>query len=118
MATFPSTLPKPQASSYSGSPAQSFIRTEMESGTQRQRSRFTAAPHQLNMSWALTAAEMAIFKSFYDVDIHRGADWFTMNVDVGDGIASHDCRFVAPYDYSRLSGPNWQVTAKVEVRGA
>ena len=118
MSAFPSILPKPQGTNYGGNPEQSFIRTEMESGTQRQRQRFTAAPHMLTMIWVFTAAQMATFKSFFDTDIHRGTDWFTMDADVGAGIANYNVRFTAPYEYSRLPGAYWQVTAKVEVRGA
>ncbi len=118
MAAFPGTLPKPLADNYGGNQDQAFIRTEMEAGAQRQRKRYTAVLHQLSLSWKFTAAEMATFKTFFDTTINRGSDFFTMSLDVGAGITSYDVRFTAPYEYSRLPGGNWQVSAKVEVRGA
>jgi hypothetical protein len=118
MAAFPSTLPRPQASSYSGQQDAAFIRTEMEAGSQRQRQRFTAANHTVQMAWQFTAAQMADFKTFYDTTVNRGTDWFTMTVDVGGGDATRDCRFTAPYEYTYMDGGWWQVSAPVEIRGA
>lgn len=118
MAAFPATLPKPLIENYGGTQDQAFIRTEMEAGSVRQRQRFSAANHQLNMSWFLTDIEMATFKTFFDTTINRGSDWFTMNLNVGNGFADYDTRFTKPYEYSRIEGHYWRINASAEVRGA
>ena len=118
MAAFPSTLPMPTIDNYGGSQDLAFIRTEMEAGSVRQRQRFSAANHQMTMGWFFSPSEMTTFKTFFDDSIGRGADWFTMSVDTGDGIQSYDARFTQAYQYSRVEGGYWRVTANIEVRGA
>jgi hypothetical protein len=118
MASFPSTLPKPLIEGYGGSQDTAFIRTEMEAGSKRQRQRFSAADDQLSMSWIFTFAEMTTFRAFFNTTINRGSDWFIMTLDVGDGMTTVDARFTSPYQYSRVQGDNWNVSANIEVRNA
>ncbi|SEO64437.1 hypothetical protein [Nitrosovibrio sp. Nv6] len=118
MATWPETLPPPTLSGYGGSPVQAFARTDMESGPARQRQRFTYTPEELTVSWKFTAAEMAIFRAFWQDTIHRGTDWFVMTLDTGDGMIAYDTRFTKPYKYEARPGMNWIVSGEIEVRGA
>lgn len=118
MAAWPGTLPVPVLSGYGGSPAQAFVRTDMEAGPARQRQRFTATPEDLTVSWKFTPAQMEIFRVFWQDTIHRGADWFTMTLDTGDGLIAYDTRFTKPYKYQAAPGMNWVVSADIEVRGA
>lgn len=118
MADFPSTLPAPLLSGYSGQPANAAIRTDFDAGPARQRKRFTATPHQLDVSWRFKLSEMSVFRDFYRDDINLGVDWFSIDLDVGDGISSLVARFVGAYQYSRLSPNTWQVSAKLEVENA
>lgn len=116
MAVFPTTLPKPSVQSYSGTTEQAFIRTEFDSGYARQRQRYTNTPQQRNVQWVLNAAQMTIFKSFFYNTIGLGTDWFEMDLDVGDGIQTYDCRFMSPYDDMLLPPNKWQVSGRLEVR--
>lgn len=118
MAAFPITLPKPLIESYSGAQDLAFIRTEMEAGSMRQRQRYTATNHQMSISWNFTAAEMVTFKTFFDTTVNKGTDFFTIELDVGDGLQTYDARFTATYQYSYVQGGHWSVSANVEVRGA
>lgn len=118
MAAFPTGLPKPNIENYGGSQDLAFIRTEMEAGSMRQRQRFTAANHQMTMNWLFRAADMATFKTFFDTTVNKGADFFTMELDLGDGFQTYDARFTAPYQYSYVQGGHWSVSANIEVRGA
>jgi hypothetical protein len=118
MAAFPPNLPKPNIDNYGGVQDLAFIRTEMEAGSMRQRQRYTATNHQMTMSWLFRASEMAIFKTFFDTTINKGADFFTMELDVGDGFQTYDTRFTAPYQYTFVQGNHWSVSINVEVRGA
>jgi len=118
MADFPSTLPKPTIEGYGGTQDLAFIRTDMEAGSARQRQRFSAANHQIAMGWFFSSTQMATFKTFFDNTIGRGADWFTMAIDAGNGIQTYDARFTKAYEYSRVEGNYWRVSANIEVRGA
>lgn len=118
MAAWPGTLPNPTVSNYADTPASAFIRTDMDSGTARQRRRFTATPHRLTTSWVMTGTQMAAFKSFFETTINFGTDWFTMSLDVGIGNAAYDCRFTAPYQATFMGIGNWTVSGQIEIRNA
>lgn len=118
MANFPSTLPKPVIDGYTGIQDQSFIRTEMEAGSVRQRQRYSAVNTQLNVTWFFSGTEMASFKTFYDTTINRGTDWFTYTLDAGSGMLSYDVRFTQPFQFSKLEGTYWRVSANLELRNA
>lgn len=116
MASFPATLPKPSVQSYTGTTEQAFIRTDFESGYARQRQRYTATPQQRSVQWVFSAAQMATFKNFFYNTIGLGTDWFQMDLDIGNGINTYDCRFTQPYQDMLLPPSNWQVTGSLEVR--
>lgn len=116
MAVFPSTLPLPSISDYSGTQEQAFIRTDFDSGYARQRQRFTATPQYRSVQWVLNAAQMVTFKNFFYNTIGLGADWFEMQLDIGDGLDTYDCRFNAPYEDMMASHDFWRVSGKLEVR--
>lgn len=117
MATFPIGLPQPTSDGYGGQQDATFIRTEMESGSQRQRQRYTASNEQLTLSWIFTPSDMSTFRQFYNNSINKGADFFTISLDIGEGMVTYDARFTQPYQYNRLSGYLWNVSANIEVRG-
>lgn len=118
MAAYPSTLPKPLIDGYGGSQDVAFIRTEMEAGSKRQRQRFSAANDQLNVNWLFTFEQMSTFRNFYNSSVNRGSDWFTIELDVGEGFNTFDARFTQAYQYSRVQGNLWNVSANLEVRNA
>jgi hypothetical protein len=118
MATFPVNLPSPQIDGYGGTQDQAFIRTEMEAGSQRQRQRFSAANTQLNVTWQFSAIEMQSFKSFFDVVINRGSDFFTYSLNLGAGFIDYDVRFTQPYQFAIIQGNRWTVSSVLEVRNA
>lgn len=117
MATWPAELPKPLLSGYQGDVGKSTIRTDMDSGPARQRLRFEDNPDDLSIAWKFSAAEMVIFKEFWKTTLHRGTDWFLMDLHRGDGLVGYEVRFIAGnYQDQALPGLNWQVTARLEVR--
>lgn len=116
MATWPITLPAPSLSGYQGENGAKVIRTDFDGGPARQRLRFTSCPDDLSVSWIFTPSEMMMFKEFFKTDINEGVDWFTMSLNIGNGLASHEARFVsAKYQYQLLSGMDWLVSAKLDV---
>lgn len=117
MAAWPDTLPKPLLSGFQGDAGANVARTDMDAGPARQRLRYGDSPDALNVGWLFKPAEMPLFKAFWSVDINKGADWFLMDIDIGDGLQSYEVRLVAGhYQYQKLSGGNWQVTANLDVR--
>lgn len=116
MPAYPSTLPLPIRSGYSVTPEQAFIRTDFESGFARQRQRYTDVPERMNLTWRFKAAEMETFRNFFRGDINHGTDFFTIELNIGDGIKTVDARFTAPYEASLLPGNAWEVQGQMEVR--
>lgn len=118
MSAWPTDLPNPMADGYQFTPGNAVIRTDMESGPARQRQRFTTVPVSVSVSWRFTVAQMVTFRDFFENTIHRGADWFTVSLDAGAGLASYDARFAEVYQAAWMPGGGWEVTSKLEVRNA
>lgn len=118
MADFPTTLPAPLLSGYSGEADKAFIRTDMDAGPARQRKRFTTTPYHIDISWRFKSAEMVIFREFHKTDINRGTDWFNMTLDIGDGFATYVVRFTKSCRDDRISNNTWQVSSSIEVQDA
>lgn len=118
MADFPVTLPKPLATGYSGSKTQAFIRTEMEAGSPRQRQRFSAVNQSRTLNFLFTAAEMDIFKTFFETGINQGSDFFNISLDFGNGFTTYAARFTQPYSDTYVDGGFWGVDCQLEVRNA
>ena len=118
MADFPIGLPDPISSGYSGSKTKAFIRTEMESGNPRQRQRFSATNQTRAMSWIFNADEMYIFKTFFEVGINQGTDYFNISLNLGDGFLTYQARFTEPYNDSFIDGGYWSVSGSLEVNNA
>lgn len=117
MASWPSTLPTPLQSSYQGDTGVNVQRTDFDAGPARQRMRYGDSPHDLSVGWKFKPDEMQIFKSFWEIDINKGTDWFLMDLQLGSGLLNYEVRFIGgKYQYQLLPGNNWQVSAKFDVR--
>lgn len=116
MAAWPNSLPMPLIADYNGTSEQAFIRTDFDSGYARQRQRFTATPHYRTVQWFFDANQMSEFKGFFESDIGFGSNWFEMDLDIGDGVDTYDCRFNAPYEDLFIGKGKWRVSGKLEVR--
>jgi hypothetical protein len=119
MADFPSSLPDPLAQAGFGvNPDKAFIRTDFEIGAARQRKRFTATSVQISLTWRLTSVLMVVFRTFYKTTINEGTDWFTINLDIGDGKLPYIIRFTEPYTSVVAAPEMWDVAAKLEIENA
>lgn len=116
MAVWPATLPPPRISGYDGEQGPVSKRTDFDMGPARQRRMFTSAPEMLNVSFRFKPAEMAIFKEFWKDDIGFGVDWFSIELNLGSGLATYDARFKRACKYAALPGMNWDVQGMLEVR--
>lgn len=122
---WPDKLPLPTFEGYGLEPLDPIQRTEMESGTARQRRRFTKTPARIPARWRFTQWEFGIFESWVKWKAQEGAEWFGITLLGGLGMAAHEARFVgqgkSPYQASpRRGGPQegvrWIVTSTLEVR--
>lgn len=119
MATWPTTLPAPQLSGYQVAPVDPSIRTDMEFGAPRVRRRTLARNDRVQVSWTMTDAQFAAFRTWFDDDAEAagGSAWFYITLAVGQtGTDSVEARFTGPYQASLLGGLNWSVSATLEVR--
>lgn len=113
---WPSTLPMPLLDGYLTSPGAEAVRTDMESGEARVRRRSVAAPDSLKLAWILDAAQMQIFRAYWDVELAAGAAWCDMTIDVGDGVEQKSVRIIGQYQAARISPGHWKVSCEAEVR--
>lgn len=119
MATWPTTLPKPNLSGYQLAPVEPTRRTQMEVGASRTRRITKARNDRVTLEWKFTDAQMAIFRAWFDDDAEAagGAGWFFLDLAIGDtGINSEEAKFDGIWKSSLLGGLNWRVTATLEVR--
>ncbi len=119
MATFPITLPAPNASGYAVNPVDQTARTEMEVGAARTRRRTLARNDKVSLSWTFKDAEFATFRTWFDnaAECAGGASWFTISLPIGSGgLVSVEARFVGPFKAAHLMALNWNVSADVEIR--
>lgn len=113
---WPSTLPMPLLDGYSTAPGVEVARTDMEAGEARVRRRSVSAPDTIKLAWLLDAAQMKIFRAYWDIELAAGASWCDMNVDVGDGIEQKSVRVIGQYQAAMLSPSRWKVSCEAEVR--
>ncbi len=120
MEDFPSQyLPAPTVS-FNGNTAGSTIRTQMESGRVRQRSRFTRETRLYSVNWEMSDFQYGLFQSFVLYQINRGADWFNIDLPVGgEGMRTVSARIVdGKYSGAHVPVMNWNVSAQLEVDDA
>lgn len=120
MANWPVSLPKPALSGYSVEPQNAVLKTQMEAGPNRYRKRYTAVPTDIKGRILLNAAQMAIFKTFYQVTINQGADWFVFDgLNTGSGFTvGSEVHFTEPYKANLIGRGQWDVSFSLELRNA
>lgn len=96
----------------------SSIRTAMESGTFRQRRRFTTDYTQVEVSWSLSDTEFGIFSAFCQYKLQQCSAWFNIELPLGGlGMVVHTARFVdATYKHDYDEVGYWIVSAKLEIQ--
>lgn len=103
MANWPSTLPQSLLTaglSRKHQPAK--LRSKMDSGPAKQRTRFTAAVKMFDSTLILTGAQLTIFYNFYETTLGQGADSFTWKDPFTD--VACDLRFMDEPDDVMIAG--------------
>lgn len=91
---FPSAIPSPSLQIQSRTD-HGIIRNVMESGRPRQRVVDSNELELVNVEWSMSEAEWAIFRAWHNTTITRGADWFTIDLDLdGDETKNYEVRLV------------------------
>lgn len=117
MATWPSTLPRPQVPGYSLEPGQAFLRTTMDAGPARQRRRFSTTPTSVPVSFKVSQDQLATFEAWHHYEISDGAGWFTVTLANGKGLVSCEAHFSGPYKAAPESSIlRWVISGTLEVR--
>ena len=117
---WPASLPAPGPASYALTPVKAFSRTDMDSGTARQRRRFTRTPSYHQVVWTFTQEQFAVFEGFLAYEVGLGANWFQTRMLNGLDMNEVQARFMddPPYQASLLGSSKdiFQVTATLEVK--
>jgi len=119
MPSYPATLPGPLVESYSLTPVEQTVRTDMETGAARVRRRTAARNDMVDVSFVFTDANFLGFRTWFDdasTGISGGASWFDITLAVGKGGATAEqARFKGAWKAAR-DGRFWKVSAQLEIR--
>lgn len=117
---YPATLPAPNQTKYSLQPVDPVIRTQMDSGSPRNRRRFTTYPTRIPVEWLFTEAQMAVFESWFDNTVNSGESWFNVNLINGLSVSAYEARFFTaqhyPWKADMQPGNSYVVSGILEVR--
>lgn len=113
MPTWPTTLPQDALrQGYSESPPAGLIRSQPDIGPAKVRRRTTAAVRPVSVTASMTAAQVAIFETFFVTTLKHGSlsfDWINPRTK-----AATTFRFTEAPQYE-ADGANFFVSMKLEV---
>lgn len=90
-------------------------RTQMASGRDMVRRRFSDVPTEFPARWMLTAAEAELFEQFYQDDLVDGSEWIEMPLVTAQGEGVHFVRFRGAYSYRRVGDDLWEYSAEMQM---
>lgn len=102
MADWPDSLPCALMNSYTESPPENTIRSQMDTGIPKLRRRSTAATRPISFSMSLTAAQYQLLDDFYVNDVFSGSIPFNYTHPVTG--AAVEARFLERPQYRSQSG--------------
>jgi len=111
---WPESLPTPLLQGYKVNDELPLIRTKMESGPDRVTRTSTSFMSNVGFSILLSSAQRKTLRSWFENAANAGADWVSMPVDTGSGIAFHRCRIVAGLSWQPINSKTWRVNFKIE----
>lgn len=117
MHSYPSYLPPPLKSDRDFQIVDPMVSTPYDSGQTRWDRQFTDVPTATPVSWILTDAQCAIFRTWYANVLNWGVDWFEMPLTADDGQELRECHFVKGYSGpTRLGFDRWKISANLVLR--
>lgn len=119
MATWPSTLPAPLVDGYGVEPVAQTVASEMEAGSTRVRRRSAVQIDRVPVTWSLSDAQMATFRTWFYGDAAGGAAYFDVSLWVGKtGATAATARFLGAPKWAMTGNHRWTVSGQLEVRYA
>jgi hypothetical protein len=116
MITWPAWLPAPNID-FSDDVSQASVRTQMESGRFRQRTRFQRQNRTMSVTWTLDDDQRAGFTSLFKYSLNGGNDWFYMTLPLVEGMTVCTVRFIASsYSEKHEAILHWKISAKMEMQ--
>jgi hypothetical protein len=91
------------------------LRSDMNSGTTRQRRKYSLRIARYSMKIVMTSAQCATFRTFHETTLGDGAARFTMDLSFNGAIVNRTCQFVEPPRYSPLGPGNMEITLSLRV---
>lgn len=88
MPTWPATLPQTLLRTLTRKRQPGKIRSQMDTGPVKQRTRFTATTKMFDASLIMTGAQLTTFYTFYEDDLGHGALSFTWVDPITDAAAT------------------------------
>lgn len=114
MPTWPLTLPQaPLVDGLRETAADTTLRTAMDAGPAKLRSRTTAGVAKLSLSYIMSREEVGTLQEFFDDDLVSGALKFSFPHPRVD--ATVECRFRQPPAYAPINGDFFRVALELEV---
>lgn len=110
---YPAGLPKLEADSYVESPVDGTIRTQMDTGPEFFRRRFTATPTHINGDLNIDGSQVGTLLTFWKTTLRHGSLPFTW-IDQRSGSAA-TFRFRAAPVIRAGSGNNFLATLQLEM---
>ena len=115
MPSWPATLPRRfEQRGYQQALPDTVLRTSVESGPDKRRRRFTAAPRPLSGSMFLTSAQIGELETFHEGSIGGGALAFDFP-DPFDSTVTLSVAFLDPPSWSNVGGDLYSVRLNLEV---
>lgn len=90
-------------------------RTQMASGRDMVRRRFSDVPTEFSARWMLSGAEAELFEQFYQDDLVDGSEWIEMPLVTAQGEGVHFVRFRGAYRYRRVGDDLWEYSAELQM---
>lgn len=92
------------------------IRSKMESGRSRRRSRYTRQNRLVSVQWELTDDQYALFQGVFAYKLTRGADFFSIDLYLGGGLRNFKAAFLDdPIETAYKDVLNWVVRGTLEI---
>ena len=115
--SWPTSLPAPSIEGYGLEDMPALRRTEMETGSARQRLSSTQARAEFPVKWEFTLWQYGIFESWLANRATYGATWFAAELLSGSGLVQCEARFKNGKAPAKArNGQRWVVTATLDVR--
>lgn len=73
-------------------------------------------PTVVPMQFEYTGDQYREFRAWVEVQLNRGADWFTMSIYKDNAFSTEECRIIGTYSADVLAHDLWTISFQVEVR--